>query len=104
MTFGLETYDIAGNVLSSLDSSIMTYYGGHLIEDNPTLGEYDSRVNRLYLGPESSYVPWVVAVTLTDSPPTLAWDIPEHYIVNQGDYIDVVSSKYNSVYITVGRF
>lgn len=104
MRYGLETYSENGRVLSSLDKQLMTYFGGHYIGPEPNLGPYDYRVNRLYLGPESSYPSWVVAIAIVNSPPTLAWDIPELYTINNGDYINICSSKYHPSYVTVGRF
>lgn len=104
MSFGLETYDGSGNVLSSVDESMMTYFGGKLISPNPDIGQNDFVVNRISLGPEHSYSPWVASITITEKAPTYAWDITEQYVVNKGEHIEVISSKYDSVYVTVGRF
>lgn len=102
MSFGLQTYNEAGQISSTYDAQMAGVHG--FIDILPRGGEPTQRTDSVYLGALSQNPVWFAATAVSNSEPVHHWDMPAFYAWLEGDYLRVYSMSNAHIRITVGRY
>ena len=102
MSFGLQTYNEAGQISSTYDAQMVGVHG--FIDILPSGSTPTPRTDSIYLGSLSQNPVWFAATAVGTGEPAYHWDMPAFYAWIDGAYLRVYSMSNARLRIAVGRY